>query len=650
MKAKIDTLKTKENDEEVLIFPRTRTRAVTDNDGNPLDKLLEDSTIAHTVTGINPTVNNSTDGNLIYLKNDGYTEQKTVVEYPNISLTETSKGVETKKINCGKGSNIRIISSKSFSKLKHTFFYTDGSMELTETPLLTPTTEFTITANNKNIIACSIELIGVSTTDKVTLIAEHTVSPDTPIHIDGLGDKGYFDGELLQGYYNSTTGIHTNTGTNFQVCSKNPIYCNNGEVIKVIYAENIKIRVLFYGSNGFISSESSEDSNELSATAPSGTTYAMFNIVAEPNTITPSTAKHVSVTINGKYAVRVKTVGKNLLKAVQNLKSWQCEVNVAEDGKITMTNTATSGVAYGRIGTISFKAGKLYTIRLLGCSNVKHVTFFKTDTADSAGIYYGVVNKTFHITEDIVVDVSAYMEDISAIGNVASLYIQIEEGNTATDYEPYQEIHALIPISSPLYEGDYIEVFADGSGQIVRKIKEYKLTSADSNAFSISTNSIGAIYSSTFANRKGFNITTPNFKCNALTSIYDANNHSYGKLFYNSNSNGLSLWLKDNIAFTNNADIGTFFNENDIILVGELATPTTEPLTAEQVAEFKKLQTFKCVTHINADGEISVRYYCDTDNGEIVGMLQKKLYIAEDKASELETRLAEMEVAIAALG
>ena len=46
--------------------------------------------------------------------------------------------------------------------------------------------------------------------------------------------------------------------------------------------------------------------------------------------------------------------------------------------------------------------------------------------------------------------------------------IQIECGTVATPFEPYKETTSLIPVSSPLYEGDYIEIFSDGTGKIVR--------------------------------------------------------------------------------------------------------------------------------------------------------------------------------------
>ena len=51
---------------------------------------------------------------------------------------------------------------------------------------------------------------------------------------------------------------------------------------------------------------------------------------------------------------------------------------------------------------------------------------------------------------------------------------------------------------------------------------------------------------------------------------------------------------------------------NPIHVVYKKAQPTTEPLTAEQVAEFMKLRTYKTTTYINAEGEKVFRYVVDT--------------------------------------
>ena len=48
--------------------------------------------------------------------------------------------------------------------------------------------------------------------------------------------------------------------------------------------------------------------------------------------------------------------------------------------------------------------------------------------------------------------------------------LQVEKGTVKTDYEPYTETQTNIPLSAPLYEGDYIRLNMDGSGEVVRNI------------------------------------------------------------------------------------------------------------------------------------------------------------------------------------
>ena len=135
--------------------------------------------------------------------------------------------------------------------------------------------------------------------------------------------------------------------------------------------------------------------------------------------------------------------------------------------------------------------------------------------------------------------------------------LQVEKGISYTTYEPYTETTASIPITAPLYDGDYMEVYADGSGKIVR-------TNAKIDSYA------------------GEEITT------------------------------------DYVSTTGELSEGA-------TVVYKLATPTEEPLTPEQVEQFKQLYTFDNVTNVFCDGETTVRYYVNNDCGDTVGMLQEEV-------------------------
>ena len=140
-------------------------------------------------------------------------------------------------------------------------------------------------------------------------------NPDYPQIVHGVGDMGFFDGELLQGYYQVSDG--TFKPATVALCNKNPIPCKPGDKIIFEYEDVINgsgISIFFYKSDGtFISRVNKVGVRKIEGVAPQDTTYCniVINPVSEP--IPVASAKHITVTINDKYAVCVKSKGKNLL-------------------------------------------------------------------------------------------------------------------------------------------------------------------------------------------------------------------------------------------------------------------------------------------------------------------------------------------------
>ena len=477
--------------------------------------------------------------------------------------------------------------------------------------------------------------------------------------------------------------------------------------------------------------------------------------IATDTTITDSTnAPLVRLKVKGKTE-QFTTSGKNKLKVEDTNNHWQCTVTVDGDGKATLTNTATSGVVYARLGSFSFEANKTYTISVKNAVNLKHYTFFKKGTAESANITYTSGNVTVKPTANVDTDLVVYMNDISTTGKTTSLYIQIEEGSTASPYEPFtngaspnpdypQEINGLakdgaievktcgknifgatledyqqkgaisgsgtelyfklkpntkytcssnapvfdsdgntsiwfnggsssangvndgnpkttttdnngmlrivlrtsnlenifanywiqveegetptdyespkettanIPTGAPLYEGDYLEVYADGSGKLYRKMKEVVFDGSDDELWAVN----GVIFQS----RKILNASIPIWSnTNKQKSSHFNVGQPYGDgddCFSINNNNMLSIRYN---SVTTLEDFNTWLQSNPVTVVYELAKPTETPLTAEQVAQFKKLCTFEPVTNVLCDGEVEMRYYKANVNGETVGMLQ----------------------------
>lgn len=131
-------------------------------------------------------------------------------------------------------------------------------------------------------------------------------TPTEPITPKSNGDMGYFDGELLQGGRSTDNGAH-NSGTAYVVTSKNKIPCKQGDIVTIHTDDNPQfLAIVYFNGDTFVNANYEKNVNESSFTVPSGVDSFHFNVqMASTETITPQTAKHIGVTINGKYALIV---------------------------------------------------------------------------------------------------------------------------------------------------------------------------------------------------------------------------------------------------------------------------------------------------------------------------------------------------------
>ena len=188
-------------------------------------------------------------------------------------------------------------------------------------------------------------------------------------------------------------------------------------------------------------------------------------------------------------------------------------------------------------------------------------------------------------------------------------------------YEPYTETKANIPLSAPLYEGDYILYNMDGSGELVRKMKEVDMGSLNWK--------YDATYErfSTSISDKSMNYGTrkdPNLRCDRYTTIADGRSFESVPNYsvYNSDALIMNVCVIDH-TYTNVTDFKNAVQGSK--LVYKLAEPTVTPLTAEQVAEFEKLQTFDGVTHVTCEAESEIDYFRNSVSGRTVAMVAKMI-------------------------
>lgn len=573
--------------------------------------------LAQSVSGNNPTATNSADASLIYLNNKGYTQQEKLAF--DGKVTTTTNGIKnTNPIPCNNGDSITVTVSTGLGAIRVYNANNEPLLAFPQESVPQPKTKtFTL---NVDVTGIFIEIETTATTMeiKVNGSAYATPSPDNPIHIGASADKGYFDGELYSGYYSGETGVKAASSNGTTICSNNYMEVSENDVVELSCEEiATQLWISFYDADkNYISrvvttSALYGNTKVLSGTAPTNAKYFTFTI-SNSNGISVSTARHICVTINGQYALRVKTTNSNIMPISSVGTTFELTDNNTIKTLISNVGHADNG---HKVCEFYLIAGKTYKISLCMLSKPTSSTSF-TPYID------GVVNsegwlpnvntynlnaiktKTYTPTKDCTLRYTAW-------GNANDDTFEFQfwcNEDEVRDYEHHTEIVANIPVSAPLYDGDYIEVYADGTGREYRENYSSLLPKSGWTVTDETNSKQATIYSTNTSAVFGE-------LRQELTSTHFGNTDTNKIVYYRG-----SFWVKFPSEYTNE-EITNVFANNDIVFVGKRATPTSTPLTQEQVAEFRKLQTFNGVTHVTADGDVVMRYYCDNASGETVEML-----------------------------
>lgn len=345
-------------------------------------------------------------------------------------------------------------------------------------------------------------------------------------------------------------------------------------------------------------------------------TYEPFTNGASPNPDYPQEIKSVVIS-------KIKTCRKNI--AVSDGVSFDNHNNSGisgiknEDGTFALSGTSTKAQSV-RIASARFKANTTYT--LSGCPSGGGQGKYYLYLGNNASIKDFGNGVTFSFTED--------KEDslwfiVSAGVSLDGLVIKpmVEEGTTATDYEPYTESVATLsnPITLNGLNGvqDYVDV---KRGVLVQKFKEIVLNGSEGWSF-VSDNSIP--YFHTLCENFGFkNHSTLNYMCDFFRAIVVNDRYQENTMFLN--DTGRAIFTTSSFATV--ADWKAHLSSNPITVVYELKTPIETPLPEADVEALKNIRTFKGTTHVFTDSEVKpdleVEYVIDT-----------KLYI-DAKIAELQ--------------
>lgn len=539
------------------------TKAAQDSNGNVIADTYaskSEASLSGTATGTNPTIQDSTNAPLVSLKVKGKTEQ----------FTTSGKNL------CS--SNNFTVTAPASGTPQSNYIYKSINIHNK------------ITSNKTYIFSADIKKL-VGSPSEISIV---------------------FMNEAL------STGTEIKTGT---------ITNNHVEISISIGNASVYYYLLVYaGKQGSTAGNSIEFSNVMLRESTSSAEYEPFTNGASPNPEYPQE-------INGLAkdgAIEVKTCGKNLLKntaTTQTVSGVTFTVN--DDKSITANGTAT-GEIYISVGDFKPKPNKAYifTSNSKTLSNSEYWRAFSyianidgVDTwrSDSPNNNYSY---EFTPLTDTTIFNTIYIESGMTVNNL-KFYPMIRPAEIADDtYEPYTETTATIPTDAPLYEGDYLEIFADGSGKVVRK-KHHISVSRSEFTKTINATTRVEYYQTEWkypADKYGTtNDKTEYVKCNLTNEIKNPD----------STSQTTESWIASSGSKSTIRISSSIYNvlsdENKLEMVYELATPTETPLTAEQVAEFKKLYTFEPTTNVFCEGETEIQYYKNSDNGKVAGMLQRQI-------------------------
>lgn len=466
--------------------------------------------------------------------------------------------------------------------------------------------------------------------------------------------------ELMQGGYNSTTGIYASNSA--RVCTKNQLPCVSGDVVKIA-TEKTPVangyQIVFFNNGTYLSSSvGSGTNNEFSATVPSGATSFVVSLVFSEST-TPSTVGKVKLTINGKVLVPIKTVGKNLLDCrglkttTMNGVTFTPIYNASGELEyINVNGTAATNTWFNTIDKL-MPSGSYVLNTNSNYSQTTHMGYMVNASGTTVGNEWDNGGK-FTLNDDTLGHFVIFVRSGITVSN-AKYYPMVRRAEVEdATYEPYKESNAYIKLSDSLRGiGDVKDeiVKQNGVWGVLRRFAEETFDgSADERArFSYSLIGDGVSYR--------WVISTPNAKiftdgyktANILSSRYapiPSNSLWAGMQGISVAASSRNLLIfSDELNDDDNSTIIESFSENPLTVVYELATPTFEELDADSQIALNSLETFDGATSISFDSVVQPTFEVEYGESKVGAYTLKALNTSESN----EIRYKELAVALLAL-
>lgn len=466
-------------------------------------------------------------------------------------------------------------------------------------------------------------------------------NPDYPQIVHGVGDMGFFDGELVLGAWNDSNGTFS-PDNDLYVSGSNIIPCKPNDQIIIEYGVQFRATwIIWVNKDGsFISSQLFQNVKRCTAVAPTNCYGFKFSISEKSSVANVEATKSILVLINDKYAVCVKSKGKNLLDFEGFLNSRGSQYTKCGDRyRITGTGSAYSNPIllsdededFTLTGSVTSESGNGYSVQLLNnAGNV--VAFIRDDTKKASG-------KGCKIR-------------LNYVGAGAGVYedIMVEKGTSHDKYIPYQSTTTYIPVDYPLFEGD----------KIVRRNGEYKLL----RKWGMETFDGSVVWGKNSASEDDYlyyysrlpeKDTSGKLYCDRLKHIKSAD-PGIGVQLSSYYPKALYVRLSANELPVNDIEhFSEWIQEHPLTFVYPLATPTEEPLSSEAMKALYSIMACDEETELtivgvpsdaeiqnqfllprNEDGALNTTAYCTAKRNEIA--------LEELVAQSLDARVNKLEV------
>ena len=380
---------------------------------------------------------------------------------------------------------------------------------------------------------------------------------------------------------------------------------------KLAIAEGATVIVLY--SNGWY-----QESNGITTTinelmlSVDGGEYEPYTNGASPNPDYPQDIKGVG----DSGEVEVTVTGKNIFGG-DVLADKLVEVASAVKDESTGTVTYSADRVNNDVLFENFKENTQYTFILNGYNSKNdQLTNMVIKYTDGTTSPINIFINNQSITSSIVGKTVQSLSGVWSDGNTSLYYDKcgIFEGVVSVDdFEEYKSQTVKIPVSSPLYAGDYVRI-KNGKLEVYRE--NAKVVFDGSEEWSLFT----------YTGINQFSIVKDDVKTSHIQSTH------FRYIDYADRANNyetISVATSDHTRIFFNTQVATtieewksYLAENPITVVYKLAEPTTETIETDI-----DISTYCNVTHFtNADNaNMEVEYFTNSANGEVVGELQEQV-------------------------